>query len=88
MGCQEELHCLAQGLQSLPHLQHLLRQLHHLHGGKREGQSGVRAYTTAVSLPSLHVPLTHSLPKLVQHVCVTRLTGSEGEGKQAVLCGP
>ena len=33
MGCQDQLHSLAKGLQSLPHLQHLLRQLHHLRGG-------------------------------------------------------
>lgn len=41
VGCQDKLHSLAEGLQPLPHLQHLLRQLHDLQGrwggGKNKG---------------------------------------------------
>lgn len=55
MRCQDELHGLAQRLESLPHLQDLLRQLHHLRGGRRRGQGGAR------TLGNSRAPL-HSLP--------------------------
>ena len=91
MGRQDELHGLAKGLKSLPHLQDLFRQLHHLWGRRRvrsEWSQDLTQQQDPAPRPAPTVPLTHRLPKLVQHVCVTRLTRSEGHSKQAVLCGP